>query len=160
MYNVAMCAPRLEIIRIGMHREPPLDHTNRRHHTTEMRHYTENSSMAGWGAVLITYDNRMLISYGPWAPRNQFEINAMEGFALRKALDLTDTLEPCVLHVFIDNTTLLHVLTTRRSRSLALSIALKLIWEKLENSLVTHTSLRYVDSLANLADYPSRVFCQ
>jgi len=115
-----------------------------------------DACLTGWGAVLFYAGHRIIVS---GAFKHHEEIHILEARALVYALALTSSMlqqfNISVLHIRIDNTSVIGAAKNTRSRNFTLN---KLIWQFLVASQGWHIDIGYVRSKDNYADGPSRSF--
>jgi hypothetical protein len=134
-------------------RPPPL--------TTAVSLFSDASFQA-WGVVMPRQHlapelRQPVVTSGLWAPTLQgANINILEATAALHALrSLQQHLVGRHVLLFVDNTAILRALSAGTSKSPALMDVVRQVWAWLEQHDVT-LSLRYVRSLDNPADEPSR----
>jgi hypothetical protein len=122
-----------------------------------------DASLQGWGAVLITSDQRVFIAGERWSEKVRVDstnINVLEARAVDLALnsfaDLLHSLPDTKLSIVVDNTSTLAGLRRGTARAPLVNLALVPAIEKLTAQNQFAIALRYVKSKENPADAPSR----
>lgn len=131
--------------------------------TSSATMYTD-SSLVGWGVVILDYHSHPLqVFAGKWSQAESSEsINMLELRALRIGIRILSSIknasEVIALNAFIDNTSARAWATRRRAQRWSTNQLALEIDDELRRSQIQLTSLNYVESANNLADKPSRVF--
>ena len=116
-----------------------------------------DASLTGWGNVYL-FSDRIMIRAGPFEVLEDIAI--LEARALSYAicgLPQSDKAEPCLLDVFVDNTTVISAVTHTCHRTFVLNrIVGTLLSIATAKGYVI--AIHYIASLNNLADSPSRFF--
>lgn len=117
-----------------------------------------DSSLEGWGGVLINEETFTIWSYGSkWTNMANAHINELEALAVPYALHTVSSKIPkhSTIHLKIDNTVVLGSLRRGRSNTESINKCINLI----ENWFAKHEcdfDFQYIASVDNLADRPSR----
>ena len=123
------------------------------HQQDEQTLYTD-ASAAGFGAVLMS-SSGTYIKAGKWTPRqSKLHINEKEALAVQEGLSMLDRHQRPT-RIFIDNTSVLYALQKARSKNFLMNI---ILGQAAQNHGHLITSIEYVESKNNMADYWSRIF--
>jgi hypothetical protein len=115
-----------------------------------------DSSKSGFGALLFS-EAEVRVVAGAWSAKcRDLHINVLEMRAARLAIRMF-SLEKVEISLVLDNTTALQVLKKERSRSFMMNKEVGMFIEEMTLRRVTITSLSYIDSKGNPADYWSRI---
>ena len=117
-----------------------------------------DASLSGWGAILYGPDGEH-VAAGPWEPaQTTWPINLLELIAVRRALEMfASLLKDDEIALIVDNTTVIAQMTHGRSNRWRYNVQLLAIKQCLLRAKSFISSVNYIKSEKNPADFWSRL---
>lgn len=119
-----------------------------------------DSSLDGWGVILIINNKRFLCDCGKWNVSEPIMI--LEARALLRGLRFLETLglDNIILHIKVDNTSLYHSIQNAHSRNFLLNHLSGLILQHVRNLSIISWTISWVETTRMIADAASRIFSE